>query len=54
MKDVQWNDIDYMNGSKDFTYDHIKYAELPEIVRDLHEKGQKYVIILVIISDIQL
>ncbi|CAD5120509.1 DgyrCDS9075 [Dimorphilus gyrociliatus] len=44
--EVQWNDIDYMNGTKDFTYDHQKYYGLPEIVKDLHEHDQKYVIIL--------
>nr|XP_034988351.1 sucrase-isomaltase, intestinal [Zootoca vivipara]XP_034988352.1 sucrase-isomaltase, intestinal [Zootoca vivipara] len=44
--DVQYTDIDYMEDKKDFTYDKIKFAGLPELVQDLHNNGQKYVIIL--------
>ncbi|GIY52234.1 hypothetical protein CDAR_606791 [Caerostris darwini] len=43
--DVQWNDIDYMDKFKDFTYDEDKYAELPEFVDELHNKGMHYVVI---------
>ncbi|GFQ91347.1 lysosomal alpha-glucosidase [Trichonephila clavata] len=42
--DVQWNDIDYMDKLKDFTYDKDKFAGLPEFVKDLHNKGMHYVI----------
>ncbi|XP_051839078.1 sucrase-isomaltase, intestinal [Antechinus flavipes] len=44
--DVQVTDIDYMEEKKDFTYDMDKFAGLPEFVKDLHDHGQKYIIIL--------
>ena len=44
---MQWNDIDYMDKYLDWTYDKTKYAGLPDIVKDLHDHGQKYVIIVV-------
>ncbi|XP_053164989.1 sucrase-isomaltase, intestinal [Hemicordylus capensis] len=44
--DVQYTDIDYMEDKKDFTYDKIGFADLPDVVKDLHDHGQKYVIIL--------
>ncbi|XP_055950266.1 lysosomal alpha-glucosidase-like [Argiope bruennichi] len=43
--DVQWNDIDYMDKFKDFTYDKDKFANLPEFVEELHSKGMHYVVI---------
>ncbi|KPP70988.1 lysosomal alpha-glucosidase-like [Scleropages formosus] len=45
-QDVQWNDIDYMDRSMDFTMDPQNFATLPEMVKDLHSHGQKYVMIL--------
>lgn len=47
MQDIQYTDIDYMEGKKDFTYDKVKFAELPQFAEFLHEKGQKYILILV-------
>ncbi|KAF3827276.1 hypothetical protein GH733_002762, partial [Mirounga leonina] len=44
--DTQYTDIDYMEAKKDFTYDKVAFQGLPEFVQDLHEHGQKYVIIL--------
>uniref|UniRef100_A0A8D2KQH1 alpha-glucosidase n=1 Tax=Varanus komodoensis TaxID=61221 RepID=A0A8D2KQH1_VARKO len=44
--DVQYTDIDYMEDKKDFTYDVVKFAGLPQFVQDLHNHGQKYIIIL--------
>ncbi|XP_036206938.1 sucrase-isomaltase, intestinal [Myotis myotis] len=44
--DTQVTDIDYMEDKKDFTYDKVTYNGLPEFVQDLHDHGQKYVIIL--------
>lgn len=35
--DVQWNDIDYMDQFKDFTYDKDKFAGLPDFVDRLHQ-----------------
>ncbi|XP_055950335.1 lysosomal alpha-glucosidase-like [Argiope bruennichi] len=42
--DVQWNDIDYMDKWKDFTYDQKNFAGLPEFVEELHSKGMHYVL----------
>ncbi|KAL0592712.1 Sucrase-isomaltase, intestinal [Plecturocebus cupreus] len=44
--DTQVTDIDYMEDKKDFTYDEAAFQGLPEFVQDLHNYGQKYVIIL--------
>lgn len=41
-----------MEDKKDFTYDKINFAGLPEFVQDLHDHGQKYVIILVILINL--
>uniref|UniRef100_A0A8B9FBH4 P-type domain-containing protein n=1 Tax=Amazona collaria TaxID=241587 RepID=A0A8B9FBH4_9PSIT len=45
-QDAQWNDIDYMDGYRDFTFDSQKFASLPSLVEDLHKHGQHYVMIL--------
>uniref|UniRef100_H0XP43 Maltase n=1 Tax=Otolemur garnettii TaxID=30611 RepID=H0XP43_OTOGA len=44
--DVQYSDIDYMDGKKDFTTDQQAYSGLPDFVQELHDNGQKYVIIM--------
>ncbi|XP_069583495.1 sucrase-isomaltase, intestinal isoform X1 [Ranitomeya imitator] len=44
--DVQFTDIDYMENRKDFTYDHDKFADLPNFAQNMHANGQKYIIIL--------
>uniref|UniRef100_A0A3B5KRK7 P-type domain-containing protein n=1 Tax=Xiphophorus couchianus TaxID=32473 RepID=A0A3B5KRK7_9TELE len=44
--DVQYTDIDYMEEKKDFTYDKVNFSELPGFADYLHEKGQKYILIL--------
>ncbi|XP_051873196.1 sucrase-isomaltase, intestinal [Pristis pectinata] len=44
--DTQITDIDYMENKKDFTYDREKYRNLPEFAHDLHNHGQRYIIIL--------
>lgn len=44
--DVQWNDIDYMDKFLDWTYDKKSYAGLPDMVKDLHDNGQHYVMIV--------
>ncbi|XP_068173302.1 sucrase-isomaltase, intestinal [Antennarius striatus] len=44
--DIQYTDIDYMEDKKDFTYDKTKFRELPQFAAYLHEKGQRYILIL--------
>ncbi|XP_013863590.1 maltase-glucoamylase, intestinal [Austrofundulus limnaeus] len=44
--DIQYTDIDYMEHMKDFTYDRNRFKELPEFAEYLHEKGQRYILIL--------
>ncbi|XP_038549707.1 maltase-glucoamylase, intestinal [Micropterus salmoides] len=44
--DIQYTDIDYMENKKDFTYDKVSFTELPQFADYLHEKGQKYILIL--------
>ncbi|NXC50572.1 MGA protein, partial [Penelope pileata] len=44
--DVQCTDIDYMDARKDFTYDKVKFADLPDFQNYLHSHGQKFIIIL--------
>ncbi|KAM9216330.1 putative maltase-glucoamylase 2 [Dugong dugon] len=48
--DVQYSDIDYMDGYKDFTYDNRTFCGLPEFVKELHSNGQKYVIVMVCLN----
>uniref|UniRef100_A0A8C5TYL5 alpha-glucosidase n=1 Tax=Malurus cyaneus samueli TaxID=2593467 RepID=A0A8C5TYL5_9PASS len=44
--DAQVIDIDYMEARKDFTYDKVKFKDLPQFADYLHKYGQKYIIIL--------
>ncbi|XP_067936400.1 lysosomal alpha-glucosidase-like [Watersipora subatra] len=44
--DTQWNDIDYMNKHYDWTYDKDRFTTLPDIVKDLHDHGQHYIMIV--------
>ncbi|XP_060802537.1 lysosomal alpha-glucosidase [Amyelois transitella] len=44
--DVQWNDIDYMQNRNDFTYDQVRYKGLPDFVKELHDAGMHYVMIV--------
>ncbi|XP_073692479.1 sucrase-isomaltase, intestinal-like [Garra rufa] len=44
--DVQYTDIDYMEDKKIFTYDMVKFTELPQFADYMHASGQKYIIIL--------
>ncbi|OWK06646.1 hypothetical protein Celaphus_00012326, partial [Cervus elaphus hippelaphus] len=44
--DVQHADIDYMDARKDFTYDPVAFKGFPEFIKELHNNGQKLVIIV--------
>ena len=44
--DTIWSDIDYMDAYKDFTYDPVDYADLPEFVDDIHKENYQYIPIL--------
>ncbi|XP_040327680.1 putative maltase-glucoamylase 2 [Herpailurus yagouaroundi] len=44
--DVQYSDIDYMEGGKDFTIDKEAFPHLEDFAKDLHGQGMKYVIIM--------
>ncbi|KAM6946338.1 sucrase-isomaltase, intestinal [Aplochiton taeniatus] len=44
--DIQYTDIDYMEDKKDFTYDTVKFRDLPQFADYMHEKGQRYILIL--------
>ena len=44
--DTIWSDIDYMDAYKDFTYDPVDYADLPQFVDDIHKEDYQYIPIL--------
>ncbi|VFV32862.1 maltase-intestinal-like [Lynx pardinus] len=44
--DVQYSDIDYMEGGKDFTIDKEAFPRLKDFAKDLHGQGMKYVIMM--------
>ncbi|XP_033884004.3 sucrase-isomaltase, intestinal [Acipenser ruthenus] len=44
--DIQYTDVDYMEDKKIFTYDLKNFHGLPEFADDLHNHGQKYIILL--------
>ncbi|WAQ97341.1 LYAG-like protein, partial [Mya arenaria] len=44
-QDVQWNDIDYAIGRRDFTTDKKIFGDQPAMVEELHSRGMRYIII---------
>ena len=44
--DAQWADIDYMHRCNMFSYDHVKFANLPQIIEKIHNEGRHFVPIL--------
>lgn len=46
-QDVQHADIDYMDERKDFTYNPVDFKDFPEFAKELHNNGQKLIIIVV-------
>jgi alpha-glucosidase (family GH31 glycosyl hydrolase) len=47
LQDTQWNDIDYMKDHLDWTYDKDNFTDLKNVVKDLHDHGQHYIMIVV-------
>ena len=47
LQDVQWNDLDYMDARRDFTFNQDGFADFPDMVRELHEGGRRYMMIVV-------
>ncbi|XP_041073054.1 lysosomal alpha-glucosidase-like isoform X3 [Carcharodon carcharias] len=45
-QDVQWNDLDYMDQKKDFTYNLQHFGDYAQMVKEFHQKGLKYVMIV--------
>ncbi|XP_029913099.1 lysosomal alpha-glucosidase isoform X2 [Myripristis murdjan] len=44
--DVQWNDLDYADKRRVFTFDPQRFGDLPEMVEEFHQRGMKYILIL--------
>ncbi|KAL4657912.1 lysosomal alpha-glucosidase [Arapaima gigas] len=44
--DVQWNDLDYAESQRVFTFDPQRFADLPAMVDEFHQQGLKYILIL--------
>lgn len=47
LQDVQWNDLDYMDAKRDFTYNKETFRDYPDMVHDFHQRGLRYVMIVV-------
>lgn len=47
LQDVQWNDLDYMDARRDFTFNKDSFGDFPAMVRELHQGGRRYVMIVV-------
>ncbi|NXK48260.1 LYAG glucosidase, partial [Chauna torquata] len=45
-QDVQWNDLDYMDAKRDFTFNKKTFRDYPDMVRDFHQRGLRYVMIV--------
>uniref|UniRef100_F7A375 Lysosomal alpha-glucosidase n=1 Tax=Callithrix jacchus TaxID=9483 RepID=F7A375_CALJA len=46
LQDVQWNDLDYMDARRDFTFNRDGFLDFPAMVRELHEGGRHYVMLV--------
>lgn len=46
-QDTQWTDIDTMDRHRDWTYNNNTFPDLPSIVKDLHDRKQHYIMIVV-------
>lgn len=46
-QDTQWNDLDYMDARRDFTFNKDGFGDFPAMVQELHRSGRHYVMIVV-------
>ncbi|XP_066876537.1 lysosomal alpha-glucosidase isoform X3 [Kogia breviceps] len=44
--DVQWNDLDYMDTRRDFTFNKDSFGDFPAMVQELHQSGRRYIMIV--------
>ena len=44
---MQWNDLDYADKRRVFTFDPQRFGDLPDMVEEFHQRGMKYILILV-------
>lgn len=44
---MQWNDLDYMDARRDFTFNRRSFPDYADMVRDFHRDGRHYVMIVV-------
>ncbi|NXN79710.1 LYAG glucosidase, partial [Bombycilla garrulus] len=44
--DVQWNDLDYADAKRDFTFNKKSFKDYPQMVRDFHSRGLRYIMIV--------
>lgn len=44
--DVQWNDLDYMDAQRDFTFNRDGFADFRDMVQELHQGGRRYIMIV--------
>ncbi|NWI69361.1 LYAG glucosidase, partial [Todus mexicanus] len=44
--DVQWNDLDYADAKRDFTFNKKTFKDYPEMVREFHSRGLRYIMIV--------
>ncbi|NWH68239.1 LYAG glucosidase, partial [Geococcyx californianus] len=44
--DVQWNDLDYADAKRDFTFNQKSFKDYPEMVQDFHRRGLRYIMIV--------
>lgn len=47
LQDTQWNDLDYMDAKRDFTFNEDGFRDFPAMVQELHQDGRRYVMIVV-------
>ena len=47
LQDVQWNDLDYMDAKRDFTFNKDSFGDFPAMVQEFHQGGRRYVMIVV-------